>query len=168
MELTRVEVDILDGTFYQNPALAGAVSMAKQNDSALHIIGLLSPGGVHSHEDHIHAMLELAARNGLRKVYVHAFLDGRDTPPRSATHSLQRLQDKCASLGGARIATIIGRFYAMDRDNRWERVQQAYDLISQGKAAFHAATATAGLELAYARDENDEFVKATAIGETVA
>jgi 2,3-bisphosphoglycerate-independent phosphoglycerate mutase len=167
-ELSRVDVAIQDGSFYANPAFTQAVAQAKQNDSGLHILGLLSPGGVHSHEDHIHAMLELAARNGLKKVYIHAFLDGRDTPPRSAAHSLQRLQDKCAALGVGRIATMVGRFFAMDRDNRWDRVQQAYDLITQGKAAFHAASATAGLEQAYARDENDEFVKATAIGETVA
>lgn len=167
-ELTRVDVAIQDGSFYSNPAFTQAVVQAKQNNSALHILGLLSPGGVHSHEDHIHAMLDMAARNGLKKVYLHAFLDGRDTPPRSAAHSLQRLQDKCAALGVGRIATMVGRFFAMDRDNRWDRVQQAYDLITQGKAAFHAATATEGLEQAYARDENDEFVKATAIAEPVA
>jgi len=168
MELTRVEVDILDGTFYKNPALSGAVSLAKQNDSALHIIGLLSPGGVHSHEDHLLAMVEMAARSGLKKIYVHALLDGRDTPPRSAEPSLQRMQDKCTALGAGRIVTIIGRFFAMDRDNRWERVQIAYDLITQGKAPFSAATAIEGLQQAYARDENDEFVQATQIGEKVA
>jgi 2,3-bisphosphoglycerate-independent phosphoglycerate mutase len=168
MELTRVEVDILDGTFYQNPALLGAVSQAKQNDSALHIIGLLSPGGVHSHEDHMMAMVEMAVRNGLKKVYVHALLDGRDTPPRSAEQSLRRMHDKCASLGAGRIATIVGRFFAMDRDNRWERVQPAYDMMTQGKAPFSAATALDGLQQAYARDENDEFVQATTIGEKVA
>jgi 2,3-bisphosphoglycerate-independent phosphoglycerate mutase len=167
MELTRVEVDILDGNFFKNPALSAAVSQAKQSESALHIIGLLSPGGVHSHEDHIQAMVEMAARNGLKKVYVHALLDGRDTPPRSAEQSLQRMQDKCNALGTGRIASIIGRFFAMDRDNRWERVQLAYDLITQGKAPFSAASAVAGLQQAYARDENDEFVQATSIGEKV-
>jgi 2,3-bisphosphoglycerate-independent phosphoglycerate mutase len=165
MELTRVELDILDGSFYKNPALTDAVSQTKQNDSALHIIGLLSPGGVHSHEDHILAMVDMAARNGLKKVYVHALLDGRDTPPRSAEESLRRMQDKCSALGTGRIASIIGRFFAMDRDNRWDRVQQAYDLITQSKAPFSAATAIAGLQQAYARDENDEFVQATVIGE---
>lgn len=164
-ELSRVDVAIQDGSFYTNPALTLAVEQAKKNRGTLHILGLLSPGGVHSHEDHIHAMLELAVRSGLKKVYIHAFLDGRDTPPRSAAQSLQRLQDKCTALGGGQIATIVGRFFAMDRDNRWERVQQAYDLITQGKASFHAATATEGLAQAYARDENDEFVKATAIGD---
>jgi len=165
MELTRVEVDILDGTFYKNPALLDAVLQAKQHNSALHIIGLLSPGGVHSHEDHLLAMVEMAARNGLKKVYVHALLDGRDTPPRSAEHSLQRMQDKCAALGTGRIASIVGRFFAMDRDNRWDRVQIAYNLITQCKAPFSAATAIDALRQAYARDENDEFVQATVIGD---
>jgi 2,3-bisphosphoglycerate-independent phosphoglycerate mutase len=165
MELTRVEVAIQDGSFFTNPALSQAVALAKQNNSALHIIGLLSPGGVHSHEDHLHAMLEMAAHAGLKKIYVHALLDGRDTPPRSAEQSLKRMQEKCTLLGAGRIASIVGRFFAMDRDNRWDRVQQAYDLITQGKAPFSADTAVAGLQQAYARDENDEFVQATAIGE---
>ncbi len=167
MELTRVEVAIQDGTFYTNPALSQAVELAKHNNSALHIIGLLSPGGVHSHEDHLFAMVEMAARNGLKKVYVHALLDGRDTPPRSAEQSLLRMQDKCTAAGTGRIASIVGRFFAMDRDNRWERVQIAYDLLTQGKAPYSAATAIAGLSLAYARNENDEFVQATVIGDKV-
>lgn len=166
-ELTRVDVAIQDGSFFTNPALSQAVGLAKQNNSALHIIGLLSPGGVHSHEDHLHAMLEMAARNGLQKIYVHAILDGRDTPPRSAEHSLQRMQDKCAALGAGRIASVIGRFFALDRDNRWDRVQLAYDLLTQGKAPFSAATAVAALQQAYARNENDEFTQATVIGEKV-
>ena len=167
MELTRVEVAIQDGTFYTNPALSQAVGLAKQNNSALHIIGLLSPGGVHSHEDHLLAMVDMAARNGLKKVYVHVLLDGRDTPPRSAEASLHRMQEKCAALGVGRIASIIGRFFAMDRDNRWDRVQTAYDLLTQGKAPFSAATAIEGLQQAYARNENDEFVQATVIGDKV-
>ncbi len=167
MELTRVEVAIQDGTFYTNPALSQAVTLAKHNNSALHIFGLLSPGGVHSHEDHLLAMVEMAARNGLKKVYVHAMLDGRDTPPRSAEQSLLRMQEKCTALGAGRIASIVGRFFAMDRDNRWERVQTAYDLLTQGKAPFTAATAIEGLQQAYARNENDEFVQATVIGDKV-
>ena len=167
MELTRVEVDIEDGSFFSNPALSSAVTTAKQNDSALHIIGLLSPGGVHSHEMHLLAMVEMAARQGLKKIYVHALLDGRDTPPRSAEVSLQLMQDKCTALGAGRIATVVGRFFAMDRDNRWERVQIAYDLITQGKAPYSAATAIDALQQAYARDENDEFVQATVIGDKV-
>ena len=162
-DLSRVDVEIEDGNFYTNPALSKAVALTRQNGSALHIMGLLSPGGVHSHEHHIFAMLEMAARNGLKKVYLHAFLDGRDTPPRSAAQSLQLLQEKCAALGVGRIASIVGRFYAMDRDNRWERVQPAYELLTQGRAEFTATDALSGLELAYSRGESDEFVKPTAI-----
>jgi 2,3-bisphosphoglycerate-independent phosphoglycerate mutase len=164
-ELTRIELAIKDGSFNANPSFTRAIARAKENGSALHIMGLLSPGGVHSHEDHIHAMLELAAHSGLTKIYLHAFLDGRDTPPRSAKPSLQRLQNKCATLGTARIASIAGRYYAMDRDNRWERVAPAYELITEARADFHAKTAVEGLEMAYARDESDEFVKCTAVGE---
>ncbi len=162
-DLSRVDVAIEDGSFYANPALSDAVALTKQNNSTLHIMGLLSPGGVHSHENHIFAMLEMAARAGLKKIYLHAFLDGRDTPPKSAAHSLQLLQEKCAALGTGQIASIAGRFYAMDRDNRWERVQPAYELLTQGSAEFTAADVLSGLELAYARGESDEFVKPTAI-----
>ncbi len=167
-DLTKVDVAIEDGSFYTNPALCGAVAAAKAQNSILHILGLLSPGGVHSHELHIHAMLELAARAGLKNIVLHAFLDGRDTPPRSAAQSLKLLEDKCNALGVGRIATISGRFFGMDRDNRWERVQIAYDMLTQGKAPFTAVTAAAGLEAAYARGENDEFVQATVIGKPVA
>jgi 2,3-bisphosphoglycerate-independent phosphoglycerate mutase len=162
-DLSRVDVAIEDGSFYTNPALSDAVALTKQNNSTLHIMGLLSPGGVHSHENHIFAMLEMASRVGLKKVYLHAFLDGRDTPPKSAARSLQLLQEKCASLGTGQIASIAGRFYAMDRDNRWERVQPAYDLLTQVHAEFTATDALSGLEQAYARGESDEFVKPTAI-----
>ena len=162
-DLSRVDVAIEDGSFFNNPALSKAVALAGQNDRALHIMGLLSPGGVHSHESHIFAMLEMAARAGLKKVYLHAFLDGRDTPPRSAAQSLQLLQDKCTALGSGQIASIVGRFYAMDRDNRWERVQPAYELLAQGRAEFTATDALSALEQAYARGESDEFVKPTTI-----
>ncbi len=163
-DLTKVDLAIENGGFYGNPALVQAVEDAKQRGTALHILGLLSPGGVHSHEAHIHAMLELAVRAGLKNIFIHAFLDGRDTPPRSAGQSLQALQDKCAQLGAGRIASIVGRYFAMDRDNRWERVQLAYDLLTLGQAPFTAADSLAGLDAAYARGENDEFVQATAIG----
>ena len=162
-DLSRVDVAIEDGSFFSNPALSEAVVVTTQNDSALHIMGLLSPGGVHSHENHIFAMLEMAARGGVRKVYLHAFLDGRDTPPKSAAQSLQLLQEKCVSLGVGQIASIVGRFYAMDRDNRWERVQPAYELLTRGRAEFTATNALSGLEQAYARGESDEFVKPTTI-----
>lgn len=126
-------------------------------------MGLLSAGGVHSHENHIHALLEMAARADLKKVYLHAFLDGRDTPPKSAAQSLRALQDKCDALGTGKIASLIGRFYVMDRDNRWERVQPAYELLTEGKAEFFAEDALSALEAAYARGESDEFVKPTRI-----
>lgn len=167
-DLTKVDLAIENGSFYTNPALVQAVDSAKQRGTALHILGLLSPGGVHSHEAHIHAMLELAARAGLKNIFIHAFLDGRDTPPRSAAQSLQSLQDKCAQLGSGRVATLVGRFFAMDRDNRWERVQIAYDMLTLGKAPFSFATPQAALDAAYARGENDEFVQATIIGESAA
>jgi 2,3-bisphosphoglycerate-independent phosphoglycerate mutase len=163
-DLTKVDLAIENGSFYTNPALLDAVETARKNGTALHILGLLSPGGVHSHELHIHAMLELAVRAGLKEILVHAFLDGRDTPPRSAAQSLQLLQDKCEQLGAGRIASIVGRYYAMDRDNRWERVQAAYDMLTLGTAPFTAATHGEALENAYARGENDEFVQATIIG----
>jgi 2,3-bisphosphoglycerate-independent phosphoglycerate mutase len=163
-DLTKVDLAIENGSFYDNAALVQAVETAKQRGTALHILGLLSPGGVHSHEAHIHAMLELAARAGLKNIFIHAFLDGRDTPPRSAAQSLQALQEKCAQLGAGRIAGIVGRYFAMDRDNRWERVQLAYDMLTLGQAPFAAADALAGLDAAYARGENDEFVQATVIG----
>ena len=162
-EYTRIEAAIESGEFFSNPALKQAVDTARNNDSTLHILGLLSPGGVHSHETQIHAMLEMAVKAGVARIYVHAFLDGRDTPPRSAAASLELLEDKCARLGGGRIASIVGRYYAMDRDQRWERLQTAYDLITAGKAPYQAADALTALEQAYARGENDEFVKATAI-----
>jgi 2,3-bisphosphoglycerate-independent phosphoglycerate mutase len=164
-DLTRVDVAVEDGSFFTNPALSKAVTTAKENHSTLHILGLLSPGGVHSHELHIHAMLELAARAGLKKIALHAFLDGRDTPPRSAAQSLALLQSKCDALGVGHIATISGRFFGMDRDNRWERVQIAYDMLTLGQAPFSAPDAATGLAQAYARGENDEFVQATIIAE---
>lgn len=162
-DLTRLDVEIKERTFFSNPALAGAVDNAVAQNKAVHIMGLLSAGGVHSHEDHILAMVELAAARGAEKIYLHAFLDGRDTPPRSAESSLKRFEEKFAELGKGRVATIIGRYYAMDRDNRWDRVEQAYDLMTQAKGEYQADTAVAGLQAAYARDENDEFVKATTI-----
>ncbi|VFS61528.1 2,3-bisphosphoglycerate-independent phosphoglycerate mutase [Kluyvera cryocrescens] len=162
-DLTRLDVEIKERTFFANPVLSGAVDKAVAAGKAVHIMGLLSAGGVHSHEDHIMAMVELAAERGAEKIYLHAFLDGRDTPPRSAKGSLQTFEEKFAALGKGRVASIIGRYYAMDRDNRWDRVEQAYNLLVEAKGEFQADTAVAALEAAYARDENDEFVKATVI-----
>lgn len=162
-ELTRITKAISDGDFYQNPVLVGAVQQAVKAGKAVHLMGLLSPGGVHSHEDHLIAMIELAARQGAEKIYLHAFLDGRDTPPRSAEASLLRVQQRCAELGKGQIASVIGRYFAMDRDKRWDRVEQAYNLIVDGVAAYTATDAVSALHAAYERGENDEFVKATAI-----
>ncbi|CNI95822.1 phosphoglyceromutase [Yersinia frederiksenii] len=162
-DLTRLDKEIQDGDFFTNPTLTAAVDKAVKAGKAVHIMGLLSAGGVHSHEDHILAMVELAAKRGATAIYLHAFLDGRDTPPRSAESSLKRFTEKFAELGKGRIASIIGRYYAMDRDNRWDRVQLAYDLLTQAKGEFTADNAVAGLQAAYARDENDEFVRPTVI-----
>jgi 2,3-bisphosphoglycerate-independent phosphoglycerate mutase len=160
-DYTKIENAIETGEFHRNPVLVKAVETGR--GSALHVLGLLSPGGVHSHESQIQAMFEMAARGGVKNLYMHAFLDGRDTPPKSARASLEALDAKFASLGAGRIASICGRYYAMDRDKRWERVATAYDLLTAGQAQFTAPTAVEGLEGAYARGETDEFVKATAI-----
>lgn len=161
--ITRIDQAIADGSFFTNPVYTEAIDKAIAAGKAVHVLGLLSSGGVHSHENHIHAMIELAAKRGARNVYAHAFLDGRDTPPRSAEPSLAALTAKFAQLGCGRIASIVGRYYAMDRDNRWDRVQQAYDLLTDARADFRTDTAVAGLAAAYDRGENDEFVKPTLI-----
>jgi 2,3-bisphosphoglycerate-independent phosphoglycerate mutase len=164
-DLTRIDAAIADRSFFDNPALAGACDAAKARGGTLNLLGLVSPGGVHSHEKHIFAMLDLAASRGVARIAVHAFLDGRDTPPRSALASLQRLEQKCVSIPGAFIASVSGRYYAMDRDKRWDRVKLAYDAVANGDSALHAPSAVAALELAYARGENDEFVKPTVVRE---
>ncbi|MBV9576082.1 MAG: 2,3-bisphosphoglycerate-independent phosphoglycerate mutase [Gammaproteobacteria bacterium] len=162
-DLTRIDLAIETGDFFENKVLTLALQQAKQKGKAIHIMGLLSPGGVHSHERHIHALITLAAKEALSQVYFHAFLDGRDTPPQSALASLQTLEAHCKQLGCGQIASLIGRYYAMDRDKRWERIQKAYDLLTAGKADYAATNAVSALEDAYARGETDEFVKATAI-----
>ncbi len=166
-ELTRITKAIRDGDFFTNPTLTAAIDAAVQAGRAVHLMGLLSPGGVHSHEDHIFATVKLAAQRGAKAIYVHAFLDGRDTPPQSAAASLKALEAVCAQYPGARIATVCGRYFAMDRDKRWDRVQLAYDLLTTGHAPCHYPNALAALEAAYARNENDEFVQATRIGSAV-
>ena len=163
-DLTRIDASIADGSFAKNAALISACSAAKQDGATLHIFGLLSPGGVHSLEDHIFAMLDLARAQGVASVAVHAFLDGRDTPPRSAATSIEKLQNKCSTLGNATIATISGRYYAMDRDKRWDRVKLAYDTIADANSDFRADSGIAALDAAYSRGETDEFVKPTVIG----
>jgi 2,3-bisphosphoglycerate-independent phosphoglycerate mutase len=168
-DLTRITKAILDGEFQTNPVLCRAVDAATGAGKALHLLGLLSPGGVHSHEDHFIAMIELAAARGARQVFVHAFLDGRDMPPRSALPPLQRIDNHLRHAGLGRIASVCGRYFAMDRDNRWDRVQSAYDLMTLAEATFSSSDAVSALTAAYERGENDEFVKATVIaaeGET--
>ncbi|HSW69334.1 MAG TPA: 2,3-bisphosphoglycerate-independent phosphoglycerate mutase [Gammaproteobacteria bacterium] len=162
-DLTRIDLAIKNGEFFINPILTSAVDQAVKSKQAIHILGLLSPGGVHSHEEHIQAMIKLAHTRGASKVYFHAFLDGRDTPPKSAKSSLSALEKYCSELKCGKIVSLIGRFYAMDRDKRWERIEKTYDLLTQGKALFHVKDAVSGLELAYQRGETDEFVKATSI-----
>ncbi|MDA8364208.1 MAG: 2,3-bisphosphoglycerate-independent phosphoglycerate mutase [Gammaproteobacteria bacterium] len=162
-EYTRINRAISSGSFFTNKTFIDAVDLAVSTERSIHVLGLLSPGGVHSHEDHIHAIMELAVQRGAKKLFLHAFLDGRDTPPQSARASIDAMEQKFHSLGQGRFATVIGRYYAMDRDHRWPRVQAAYDLITAGKAEYRAATAAAALEAAYARGETDEFVKATVI-----
>jgi 2,3-bisphosphoglycerate-independent phosphoglycerate mutase len=164
-DLTRLDKEIKEGQFFQNAALCNAVDHSIKKEKTLHIMGLLSGGGVHSHESHLEAMVNLAASRGAKKVMLHAFLDGRDTPPQSAKQSLANMESLLSQLRIGRVASIVGRYYAMDRDKRWDRVEQAYELLTQGKANFKAATAVEGLELAYQRGENDEFVKPTRIGE---
>ncbi len=162
-DFTRIQTAIDNGEFENNDTISNAAQLAAKNNKALHILGLLSPGGVHAHEEHLHAMIQLADKKGVEKIYVHAFLDGRDTPPRSALASIEKMETVFSNCGKGKIASIIGRYYAMDRDNRWERVEQAYNLLALGQSEFSAPTAAAGLEMAYARDESDEFVKATSI-----
>jgi 2,3-bisphosphoglycerate-independent phosphoglycerate mutase len=162
-DFTRITKSIADNEFNQTPALCAAVDKAVSADKAIHICGLLSPGGVHSHEDHIIAMIELAKARGANKVYLHVFTDGRDTPPRSAENSLIKVQNKFSELGCGQIASIIGRYYAMDRDQRWERVEASYNAMVCGEGLYQYDNAVDALAAAYARDENDEFVSASTI-----
>lgn len=166
-EITRISRSIRTGSFFENLTLTNAVDLAVENDRAVHIIGLLSPGGVHSHEEHIQAMIRLAVERGAPRVYLHAFTDGRDMPPKSAEASLLAIQALFDELGKGRLATLVGRYFAMDRDHRWDRVQAAYDVIVSGKAEFLADDPLQALEMAYARGETDEFIKPTRIGEQV-
>ena len=160
---TRITKDIADGVFDENQTLCTAIDRAVENNGAVHLMGLLSPGGVHSHEDHIAAAIELAEKRGAKRVFLHAFLDGRDMPPRSAEPSINTLDALLRGKELGRIASIIGRYYAMDRDNRWERVQKAYELLTEAKSDFQYASAIEALQGAYARDENDEFVAASSV-----
>ncbi len=161
-ELTRITRAIRDGSFFKNEALSGVMKTVKEKGGALHLFGLVSPGGVHSHTDHLYALVEMAKREGLKNVWVHAFLDGRDVAPKSAAGYLANLENKLAEIGVGRIAIISGRFYAMDRDKRWERVTKAYEAIAHavGVKKKDAATAIAD---SYAADVTDEFVIPTVL-----
>jgi 2,3-bisphosphoglycerate-independent phosphoglycerate mutase len=168
--LMRINQSIESGEFHKNSVYLDALKDAGQRGGAVHIMGLLSPGGVHSHQEHIYAMLRLASEHNLKSIYLHAFLDGRDTPPRSASASLQELEALCAQLSKGSdchisIASICGRYYAMDRDSRWERTEKAWCLLRLGQAPHRADDAGEALAQAYERGENDEFVLPTIIGE---
>ena len=156
-ELTRITKAIQDGDFFENEVLLSAVKNAKENDSALHMFGLLSDGGVHSHNTHLYGLLELCKKEGLEKVYVHCFLDGRDTPPASGKGYIAELEAKMAEIGVGAVATVAGRYYAMDRDNRWERVEKAYVALTKGEGN-RVASADEGIAASYAAEVYDEFV----------
>jgi 2,3-bisphosphoglycerate-independent phosphoglycerate mutase len=160
---TRINKAISDGDFFTNSVYVDAIDNAIKTGKAVHILGLLSEGGVHSHQDHIYSMIKMAAQRGAKEIYLHAFLDGRDTAPRSAESSLQKADAVFKEVGVGRTASIVGRYFALDRDNRWDRVKAAYDVMVTGDAEFDALTAVDGLKAAYERGENDEFVKATVI-----
>lgn len=156
-DLTKITKAISDGDFFENPALLAACKNAKENDSALHMFGLMSDGGVHSHIEHVYGLLELAKKQGLEKVYVHCFLDGRDTPPASGKEYVELLEAKMKELGVGKVASVMGRYYAMDRDNRWDRVEKAYKALVKGEGNT-AESAPAGIQASYDEDVNDEFV----------
>ena len=163
-DFTRIAQAIRDGSFLENPALCGAIDAAISSGGTVHVMGLLSPGGVHSHDDQFIETVKLAAQRGAPSIAVHGFLDGRDTPPRSAEGSIVRMQEVLDGIPGAGFSTLSGRYYAMDRDNRWDRVEKAYRAIAMADAAQQEETALEGLHQAYGRDENDEFVAPTVIG----
>lgn len=162
-DFTRIEQAVRDGSFNENPALCRAIDAAREANGTVHIMGLLSPGGVHSHDDQFIATVKLAAARGAPSIAVHAFLDGRDTPPRSAETSILRMQEVLDDIDGAAFSTLCGRYYAMDRDKRWDRVEKAYRAMTRGEADHRSESALAALHAAYDRGENDEFVLPTII-----
>ncbi len=163
-ELTRITKAIREGAFFENPVFMDVVKSVKENDGALHLMGLVSDGGVHSHNTHLYALLEMAKRAGVQKVYVHAFLDGRDVPPSSAADYVQQLEDKIKEIGTGKIATVAGRYYAMDRDKRWERVEKAYRALAlaEGVKGNHAVEA---IRASYDGGVTDEFVVPVVVGD---
>lgn len=163
-ELTRITKEIQDGDFFKNEALVKAMENCKENGSALHLMGLVSDGGVHSHNTHIYGLVEMAKRFGLEKVYVHCFLDGRDTPPASGKEYVRQLEEEMGKIGVGKVATISGRYYAMDRDNRWERVEKAYRALVYGEGVTGESAAEA-IQASYDKDETDEFMVPTVLKE---
>lgn len=163
-ELTRITKSIEDGDFFQNSEFLAAVENCRKKGSALHLFGLVSDGGVHSHISHIYGLLELAKRNGLKKVFVHCFLDGRDTPPSSGKEFVARLEEKMKELGVGKVASVMGRYYAMDRDNRWDRVQLAYSTLTKGDGLKNSS-ATDAIQASYDEGKTDEFVVPCSITE---
>lgn len=163
-DLLRIDMAIKDGTFFNNEVLNSAMSKVIANDSTLHLMGLVSDGGVHSQLTHVFALVDMARQNGIRDVKIHAILDGRDTPPDSGIGYVRQLRDHAQNSGCAEIATVCGRFYAMDRDNRWERVEQAYRLYTRGEGTVEADPVRA-IENAYAKGETDEFVKPVVVSD---
>lgn len=161
-ELTRITKDIRDGSFFENEALLWAVDTAKAQGTALHLMGLVSDGGVHSHNTHLYALLELAKRRGLAKVYVHCFLDGRDVPPSSGLGFVEQLEAEMKRIGVGEIATVMGRYWAMDRDNLWDRVKRAYDALALGEG-LTASSGPEAVSQSYAKQETDEFVQPTVV-----
>ena len=161
-DLTKITKSIQDGDFFENKALLAACANAKEHDSALHMFGLVSDGGVHSHNTHIYGLLELAKKQGLEKVYVHCFLDGRDTPPASGKEYVEELEAKMQEIGVGEVASVMGRYYAMDRDNRWDRVEKAYRALVLGEGE-KAVSGPAGIQSSYDNDVTDEFVLPTVV-----
>jgi len=161
-DLTRISQEIKDGSFHKNEALVKACKNVKENDSSLHIMGLLSDGGVHSHIDHVKGLVQMAKKHGVERLYLHAFLDGRDTPPQSGIKYIKEIEQEMKKVGLGETATVSGRYYAMDRDNRWERIELAYDALVYGKGQV-ASSAEEAVEKSYAKDEVDEFVRPTVI-----
>lgn len=161
-ELTRITKEIADGDFFNNKNLIKAIENCKEHNSALHLFGLLSDGGVHSHNTHLYALLKLAKQHNLENVYIHAFLDGRDTPPASGKEYIEELEQQIGQIGVGKIATVIGRYYAMDRDNRWERIKLAYDAMVLGKGNV-AVSAVSAVQASYNDNVYDEFVIPTVI-----
>jgi len=159
-ELTKINKSIREGDFFKNKAFLDAISWAKQNNSALHMFGLVSNGGVHSSLEHLFALIKLASESGLKKVYVHAFLDGRDTPPRSSCTYLELVEAELKKYGLPPVASVMGRYWAMDRDNRWDRVEKAYNCLLLGEGE-KASSSIEAVENSYVKDENDEFVQPT-------